>query len=65
MITFEEAKQKLAHIKSVAEWNEVRDTIKDKMSQVELAKLDGSGYIVKLLGTDTERRKAEEAKANK
>lgn len=64
MVSLKDAKERLANVESVKEWNEIRDTFKDEMNPSDLAELDSSGYIVELLGTDSDRKRKQELQSN-
>lgn len=52
MTNFENAVALLKQVKTVKEWNEVRDSIKDTLTVEELFKVDSSGLITEVLGED-------------
>lgn len=49
---YQEAIKALSNAKTVKEWNQIRSQWTDILSQGELAYIDASGLIVKLLGKD-------------
>ena len=48
----QQAINELSKVKSVEEWNEVRAKYVKNLTTEELAKVDGEGLIVKILGRD-------------
>ena len=52
MTNYEKALELLDKVKSVNEWNIVRDSIKHTISTQELGIIDSSGLITKILGQD-------------
>lgn len=52
MTNYENAVNQLKTAKTVAQWNQIREDVKDTLTDVELNKIDSSGLITEVLGRD-------------
>ena len=52
MDNYEQAVMKLSQAKTVQEWNQIREGVKDTLSPSELCRIDSQGLIVQILGQD-------------
>jgi hypothetical protein len=50
MNNYEKAIELLKTAKNVTQWNELRESIKNTLTQSELCQIDSSGLIVEVLG---------------
>lgn len=50
IMNYEKAIELLKTAKNVTQWNELRESIKNTLTQSELCQIDSSGLIVEVLG---------------